>query len=224
MSASVKFSSAITVNRVIKRLGLWPAAFLVFVVLVSAGLPAFGGASLVYPPKILRIEAYLNSLTTLKSRFLQENPDGSISEGVLYLDRPGKLRFEYDPPDPYLILVKDKWLIFVDKELPQTTYIAVEKTPAFFLTIKYIDFSKGLDISRFEHRDGAIRMDIQQSGDDDAGSVTLIFSDKPLTLRKWRSYGVDGGVTDTTLINPEFGASLNGAIFEFEEPQTDSRN
>lgn len=160
----------------------------------------------------------------MESRFLQENPDGSISEGVLYLDRPGNLRFEYDPPDPYLIMVKEKWLIFIDKELPQTTYIAVEKTPAYFLTQKIVDFSKDLEITRFEHRDGAFRLDIQQSAEDNAGSVTLIFSDKPLTLRKWRSYGVDGGITDTTLINPEFGASLNGAIFEFEEPQAEGAN
>jgi outer membrane lipoprotein-sorting protein len=224
MWANGKSWSAITALNSALRLRRWLSAFCLFVCLASVGFPALSDSLPVYPPKIKRIETYLNSITTLQSRFLQENPDGSVSEGVLYLDRPGNLRFEYDPPDPYLIMVKEKWLIFIDKELPQTTYIAVEKTPAYFLTQDNVDFSKGLEITRFEHRDGAYRLDVQQSGDDETGGVTLIFSDKPLTLRKWRSYGVDGGITDTTLINPDFGASLDGAIFEFEEPPTEGSN
>ncbi|MBT5107316.1 MAG: outer membrane lipoprotein carrier protein LolA [Rhodospirillaceae bacterium] len=224
MWASGKFWSATTAPNLLKRITPGLGAFFLFLFLTTFGFPALSASSPTYPPKIKRIEAYLNSITTLQSRFLQENPDGSVSEGILYLDRPGNLRFEYDPPDPYLIMVKEKWLIFVDKELPQTTYIAVEKTPAYFLTQEIVDFSKGLEITRFEHRDGAFRLDIQQNAEDNAGSVTLIFSDKPLTLRKWRSYGVDGGITDTTLINPEFGASLDGAIFEFEEPRGEGAN
>jgi outer membrane lipoprotein-sorting protein len=190
----------------------------------TVGAPVLAKSIPVDPAEITRIEAYLNDITTLRSRFLQENPDGSISEGVLYLHRPGKLRFEYDPPDPYLIMVKDEWLIFIDKELAQTTYIEVEKTPAFFLTQQNVSFAKDFDITRFERRNGAVRLGLQTRGDDSAGNVTLIFSDKPLTLRKWRAYGVDGGETDTTLINPSFGAALKGDVFEFEEPKSDAAN
>jgi len=176
------------------------------------------------PEQIARIEAYLNGITTLRSQFLQTNPDGSISKGVLYLRRPGKLRFEYDPPDPYLIMVKDDWLIFIDKELAQTTYIEVEKTPAFFLTQQNVSFAKNFDIIRFERRNEVVRLDIQSRGDEPSANVTLIFSDKPLSLRKWRAFSVNGGETDTTLINPSFGAALKGDVFEFEEPPTDTAN
>ena len=142
----------------------------------------------------------------------------------MHLHRPGRLRLEYDPPEPYLLLVKGEWLIFLDKELEQTTYIPVEKTPAFFLTQSNIKLSGNLDITHFESGNGVVRIGLAWRGEEDAGDVTLIFSDSPLTLRKWRAYDVQGGETHTTLINPEYGVSLSGGLFEFEEPSPESNN
>ena len=226
MWANGKFLSAITVTRhargfnVVNRLGVCVLLFGLLVI----GVSARANSIQVDPDQIARIEAYLNGITTLRSRFLQKNPDGSISEGVLYLHRPGKLRFEYDPPDPYLIMVKDDWLIFIDKELAQTTYIMVEKTPAFFLTQQNVRFAENFDITRFERSNGTVRLGIQARGDESSGNVTLIFSDKPLSLRKWRAFSIDGGETETTLINPSFNAALKGDVFEFEEPPTNTPN
>lgn len=225
----MKYLSAITANLVIKQKRLFGVFALgVFLCIATVSQPVHAQSAragiLVDKAEIARIEAYLNGISTLRSRFLQENSDGSISEGVLYLQRPGKLRLEYDPPDPYLLLVKEEWLIFLDKELEQTTYVPVEKTPAFFLTQQNVKLSGNLDITSFERRNGAVRIGLAWRGDTDSGDVTLIFSDSPLTLRKWRAYDVQGGESHTTLINPEFGVALKGALFEFQEPSPESGN
>ena len=65
------------------------------VVLFGAG-PGSGSSD----AELDRIERYLNSLQTLQSKFVQNNPDGSHAHGTLYLQRPGRMRFEYDPPTP----------------------------------------------------------------------------------------------------------------------------
>jgi outer membrane lipoprotein-sorting protein len=229
MSANVKYLSAIIVILIIKPQNWFRFFALGIFLCIAAGSisaraqsnsPRIG----VDQAEITRIEDYLNSISTLRSRFLQENADGSISEGNLYLHRPGKLRLEYDPPDPYLLLVKDEWLIFLDKELEQTTYIPIEKTPAFFLTKQNVKLSGDLDITSFERRNGAVRIGLAWRGDTESGDITLIFSASPLTLRKWRAYDVQGGESNTTLINPEFGVALKGALFDFEEPLPEASN
>ena len=62
-------------------------------------------------------ENYFRALTTMKARFIQANPDGSYLEGDLYLNRPGKMRFEYDDPVPILLVADGLFFIHVDKQL-----------------------------------------------------------------------------------------------------------
>ena len=73
---------------------------------------------------IERVEAYLNSVKTLSARFLQIDAAGTVTHGQLYLRRPGRLRFEYDPPSPLLLVADGVWLILHDKELDQVNQAA----------------------------------------------------------------------------------------------------
>lgn len=163
-----------------------------------------------------RIETYLNELGTMQSRFVQANPDGTHSEGTMYLQRPGRLRFEYDPPDPYLIITYGKWFIYVDKELDEATYVPVEQTPAFFIVKENIQFGDALRVASFRRGNSVFRVELEQVDQPDAGRVMLIFTDAPLQLRKWQVLDAQGNLTDTTLINPNFDVPLNEQLFEYE--------
>lgn len=163
-----------------------------------------------------RIETYLNELGTMQSRFVQANPDGTHSEGTMYLQRPGRLRFEYDPPDPYLIITYGKWFIYVDKELDEATYVPVEQTPAFFIVKENIQFGRSLRVASFQRGNSVFRVELEQVDQPDAGRVMLIFTDAPLQLRKWQVLDAQGNLTDTTLINPIFDVPLNEQLFEYE--------
>ena len=196
------------------------AALSALSLLFAAALPATAAGPLSPQDRadLIRVERYLNDLGTLQSRFVQANPDGSHSEGTMYLQRPGKLRFEYDPPDPYLIVAHGKWFIWVDKELEEATYLPVDKTPAYFIVKKDIRFGGKLRVASFQNRDKVIRLELEQADEPDAGRVTMIFTDAPLQLRKWQVVDAQGNLTDTTLINPNFDVPLNEALFEYDGP------
>ncbi|MEX2615743.1 MAG: outer membrane lipoprotein carrier protein LolA [Alphaproteobacteria bacterium] len=165
-----------------------------------------------------RVEDYLNSLRTIQSRFVQANPDGSYLEGSMYLQRPGKLRFEYDPPSPYLIVASGSWFMYVDRELGQPNYMPIEKTPAYFILRPNFNFGEDLRVTSLQQGENVLQVELEQASEPDAGQVMLIFTESPLELRKWRVIDSQGGLTDTTLINPRFGVSIPERLFEYQAP------
>ncbi|NKB56190.1 MAG: hypothetical protein GKS00_07620 [Alphaproteobacteria bacterium] len=191
--------------------------------LFATAAPAFALTS-AENADLSRIETYLNELGTIKSRFVQANPDGSHSEGTMYLQRPGRLRFEYDPPDPYLIITHGKWFIYVDKELDEATYVPVERTPAYFIVKKDIRFGGSIRVASFRRGNSVFRVEVEQVDQPDAGRVMLIFTDAPLQLRKWQVIDAQGNLTDTTLINPNFDVPLNDTLFEYDGPLPENSN
>lgn len=222
MWANARSWSAIIAAR--RSAARWTAAFL----LLFAALPAAHANTLALSDAdradISRIETYLNGLETMQSRFVQANPDGTHSEGTMYLQRPGKLRFEYDPPDPYLIIAYGKWFIYVDKELEEATYLPVDKTPAYFIVKKDIRFGGKLRIASFRSADSVLRVEIEQVDEPDSGRVMMIFTDAPLQLRKWQIIDSQGNLTDTTLINPNYDVPLNEDLFEYDGPPPSNTN
>lgn len=173
---------------------------------------------------LTRIESYLNDLGTIHSRFVQANPDGSYSEGTMYLQRPGNLRVEYDLPDPYLIISSGKWFIYVDKELEEATYLPVERTPAYFIVKKDIRFEGPLRVVSYQRQRNVLQVQVEKVDEPDAGRVMLIFTDGPLQLRKWQVIDAQGNLTDTTLINPAFDVPLNERLFEYHGPPPSNSN
>lgn len=79
---------------------------------------------------IARVESYLESVRTLEARFLQIAPDGSTAEGMFWLSRPGRLRLEYDPPNPNLLIADGRALAHIDRSLQTIAYLPLASTPA----------------------------------------------------------------------------------------------
>ena len=72
---------------------------------------------------ILRIETYLNEIKSLRADFLQVSSNGEVATGNLLMLRPGRIRFEYDPPSPILLVADGVYLRYIDKELEQVTHL-----------------------------------------------------------------------------------------------------
>jgi outer membrane lipoprotein-sorting protein len=171
--------------------------------------------------EINRIEDYLNGIRTMQSRFIQINPDGSAWNGNLYVKRPGRFRFEYDPPIPYLLVANDSWLFHVDRALKETNVIPLVKTPAQFLVRENISLKKDFKITKLEELPGIVQIGLVTRDNPDLGEVTLTFSDKPLELRKWTVRDVQDNITQVTLQNTRYGVNLNASLFKYvEQPVT----
>ncbi len=168
---------------------------------------------------VFRIQAYLNSIRTLSSRFLQVSSAGDYSEGTLSFAKPGKMRLEYDDPNPALLVADGVNLAYYDKELKQISYYDLQATQAAILLNENISFSSGeIIITAFERGPGVFRLTVIKGSDPLEGNMTLIFSNKPLRLKKWTITDAQGIVTNISLVNPRFGAPLNPDMFSIEMP------
>lgn len=166
---------------------------------------------------VAQAERYLNQITTMRARFVQIASNGSHAEGLVTMRRPGRMRFEYDPPHPVLLIADGVNLLYYDKELKQATFIPLWETPLWFLLRKKVDLSGGVRVSDIARADGALRMTLRESDNSENGAVTLVFSDRPLALRKWEVTDAQGITTTVSLLNPDFDVAVKDEVFEYGE-------
>ncbi len=167
---------------------------------------------------VQRIEDYLNSITTMQAKFTQINPDGTAAQGTVYIQRPGFLRFDYAPPDSYLIVANGVWFIYVDRELQQVSHIPLRQTLAWFLVRDPISLSDGVSITRFERGPGTVRISFVETDEPEAGSVTFAFGVRPLELKSWSVTDPQRQDTRVTIDSPQFGLPLDRELFRFVAP------
>lgn len=177
----------------------------------GAGAEAAGAAD---ASVINRVENYLNSITTLRASFLQVAPDGSVSEGMLYLARPGRVRIEYDPPATVLMVSDGARLIYLDREIGQVSELPLSSPLAQILLRKQISLGDNLEVVGMERQAGVLRVTLAGKGDPGAGTVTLVFNDNPLALRQWLVRDGQGLVTRVTLMETWFGLPIDSALFD----------
>jgi outer membrane lipoprotein-sorting protein len=168
---------------------------------------------------LARIQAYLNSLHSLKAHFLQVAPNGAIAEGTAWLERPGRMRFQYDPPSPFLLVAGHGMLIFHDAKLNQTTNIPIGQTPLGILLADNVVLSGDVTVTGMQHLPGQIQVSVVRTGKAADGTLTLVFSDNPLALKQWTVLDAQRQETRVTLYNVELGGSFDSNLFNFVDPR-----
>lgn len=168
---------------------------------------------------LTRIEAYLDTLRSLKAHFLQVAPNGAISQGTAWLERPGRMRFEYDPPSPILLVAGHGLVIFHDKQLNQTSNIPLSQTPLGILLADKVTFSGDVTVTDIQRLPGQIQVSVVRTASPGDGTLTLIFADNPLTLRQWTVLDAQHQETRVTLYNVETGGSFDPKLFQFIDPR-----
>jgi outer membrane lipoprotein-sorting protein len=173
---------------------------------------------------IRRVEDYLNGIQSMQTRFQQYSADGGIAWGTIYLRRPGRLRVEYDPPVPALIVADGLVVTYYDKELDQISQLPLGQTPAWFLLRETIDLTDGVTITAIERAPGALRIAMHQTDDPDGGAVSLIFSDQPLVLRQWTIIDQTGKEVRVGLDRTSIGVELSNNLFSTPAPARQTQN
>lgn len=166
-----------------------------------------------------RIEDYLNGIRTLKSGFLQVSSDGGTARGTVWLARPGRLRFEYDPPVPVRIVADGVWLIYVDTELEQTSHIPLGSTPLGFLVAETVRLGGSVRVEGIERGSNVLRVIVSKADEPELGRVVMTFSDKPLELRQWTVIDAKGVETRVSLLDPAEGVKVDPRLFHVDPPR-----
>ncbi len=163
---------------------------------------------------IARIEKYLNDITTLTAPFTQEDSDGGKASGTFYLERPGKLRWDYTPPTPILIVARGSRVAYYDKELDEVSNVSLDDTLAGFLTRERISFGdKGVKVTSFAKDNGEIRVAIAQNKKEDQGTLTMVFSDANMDLLRMEVLDSIGKNTVVHFSNLVYNAPIQKELF-----------
>jgi outer membrane lipoprotein-sorting protein len=164
-----------------------------------------------------RIAAYLNGITTMYARFDQYSAHGGTAAGQVWMERPGRMRFEYNPPSPILLIADRFYVYYVDKQLAEMQKIGLKSTPAWLLLRDPITFDD-LVVTGFTRGADLLQVTVVEKANPDGGSLTMSFSQRPLALRQWTIVDAQRRATTVILAGQQFGMALNPELFTYQDP------
>ena len=193
-----------------------------FVSTLLAGLclPALAQAALTAGEQaaVNKVTAWMKSLKTLTATFVQIAPDGKLTTGRLWIQRPGQMRMQYDPPADILLVTTDWRLVFYDAKAKQVNYIPVGQTPIGFLLDKNPDFGGEVQVRSVRVSGGEIAITAYRKGEADQGAVELVFAAQPVELRRWTVLDPGGARTVVTLADVQIDQKIDPDRFTWRDP------
>lgn len=166
-----------------------------------------------------QIENYINSIRTLQARFVQSNPNGSVLQGTLYVRRPGRMRFQYDPPSQLKIVADGTQVTMWDPATHDFGQWPIGWTAASFLVREPLKLSGDLTAQAVNRTaDGLLEVTIVQTRKPQEGKVIVRFAENPITLRGWSIIDNRGNKVDVALTQLQTGIQLADSLFKYDGP------
>ncbi len=162
-----------------------------------------------------QVQDYLNGLTSVQAHFLQIAQDGATATGTMWLVRPGRIRFQYDPPSPLLLVASHGLVVLHDSKLNQTDNLPVGQTPLGLLLREKITLSGDVTVTAFNHQGGVIQITLVKTAAPGDGSLTLVMEDQPLSLTGWSVVDAQGRETRIRLSGIQQGGHYDNSIFTY---------
>lgn len=158
---------------------------------------------------------YLNGLTTVETDFTQVNSDGTISTGKIYIHRPGRVRFEYGPPDRSLVIAGAGQVgIFDAKSNQPPERYPLKQTPLNLILAETVNLGKA-DMVIGHMDDGTATRVLAQDPDyPEYGTIELVFTAEPVELRQWVITDDLGSQTTVILGELQKGGKLKPSLFD----------
>jgi outer membrane lipoprotein-sorting protein len=160
------------------------------------------------------LSAYLNGITTAQSDFSQINADGSISTGRIFIKRPGRVRFEYAPPDQSLVLASGGQVaIFDSKSNQPPEQYPLKRTPLNLILADNVDLGRAKMVTDYKADGTSTRVVAQDPQNPEYGTIELVFTDNPVALRQWVITDDLGQQTTVILGDLQMGGSFKPSLF-----------
>lgn len=175
-------------------------------------------AELTDEESLAQASAYLASLENMQGDFLQVGPDGSVTEGKFYLRRPGRIRFEYNPPENLLVVADGTWVAVKDSAGPAQRY-PIASTPLSLFLARDVDLSQNARVLGVANQPGALLVTIADRTGEAPGQITLIFDQPRMQLRQWVVTDAQGLQTTVALRNVETGVRADNSLFVLRDSQ-----
>ncbi len=193
---------------------------------LASAAPTFAAVKAPPPPLsaedqalVDKAAAYLDGLGQVRGRFTQTDPRGAVSEGDLYLSRPGKARFDYQSPASLLVVSNGRTVLVYDRRLKTFDRYPLGMTPLSLFLQKHVRLDQKVQVTRVERLPGGFSITARDGKHETQGQVTLIFADAPLALREWSILDAQGGRTSVRLGGLQPAAGLDPKLFVLDEPR-----
>ncbi|WP_324752163.1 outer membrane lipoprotein carrier protein LolA [Roseovarius sp. Pro17] len=148
---------------------------------------------------LTELSRYLNSFQTATGAFTQINDDGTISEGQLLIKRPGRVRFEYKPPEQMLVVSNGDTVGIIDgKSNDGPQGYPLHRTPLSIILARNVDLTRARMVTGHSSDGKTTTVRAQDPANPDYGSIDLVFTSNPTELRQWVIN--DSGGSRTTVI------------------------
>jgi outer membrane lipoprotein-sorting protein len=162
--------------------------------------------------------AYLDGLGQVKGRFVQTDPRGTSSSGVLYLNRPGKARFEYEGPAQRLVVSDGHTVVVYDGRLKTFNRYPLGSTPLALFLQRHVRLDQKVVVDRVDRLPGGFQIVAHDGRHESQGHITLSFSDGPVELKEWSIIDARGARTDVRLSDLQPASGLDPALFQLQNP------
>jgi len=164
-----------------------------------------------------KISAYLNAITSMQASFVQVGPNGELDQGMVYAKKPGRLRFEYAPPSPYLIVSDGVTIAVANSKLRTVDRYPLIENPLNIILKEGIDLAKDQRITAVERQTGTLRVTASEKSGPLKGQVTLIFASPATELRQWIITDAQGLQTMIALKNMKTEVVLPPSLFVLKD-------
>lgn len=193
-------------------------AFLGVALATIAATPALAATPIKLAPEqqtaVNAISDYLNSFKTLQGEFTQISPKGNMSQGIFYIAKPGKMRFEYAPPNPFLIVSDGTWLTIKNVKKEKGDQFPLSQTPLRLVLGNKVDILKDTDIIDFQDQDGMTTVTVEDKKNTlGSGQLTLVYDQARKVLQQWIVTDGKGRKTTVSLENLQAGIEPDPKLF-----------
>jgi outer membrane lipoprotein-sorting protein len=160
-----------------------------------------------------KINTFINSFQTLRGDFVQISDKGQSVKGVLMVSKPGKIRFDYAPPSPLLIVSDGKWLTIKNKIKERGDQVPLRSTPLRLIVASTIDLFAETNVLSVEEADGLTSVALADKKDAMGGHIVLVYDNVQDTLQQWVIVDGKGRRTTVQFANLEKDVKLNQKLF-----------
>ena len=162
---------------------------------------AFAGVASAQQLSLAEVSAYLNRLQTAQGGFTQINGDGTLSTGQIYIKRPGRIRFEYNPPDNSLVMAGGGSVAIFDprSNQPPERY-PLNQTPLNIILERNVDLTRARMVTGHTSDGTTTTITAQDPDNPQYGNIKMVFTANPVELRQWIVTD-DVGETTTVILN-----------------------
>lgn len=189
------------------------ASGLLLLLCAAVPAPMRGGFTSAQRADLERVSEALNAIHTLEGRFVQIGPEGQVDQGRFSIDKPGRMRFEYAPPNPTLIVSDGRWVAVENRTLNTTDRYALWTTPLDLILGDDIDLRDNSDIVAVEEQNGQIVIQARSHSGRVNGNITLVFSEPTLALKQWTVRDAQGLLTTVSISDVKTDVPLDPGLF-----------